>query len=131
MMRLTVVLPDRVLLSADVARVRADAPNGQFCLRPRHVDLATALVAGVLELTDEDGTERYVGHGEGLLVKAGDEVLVTVRQGAVGDALGTLRAQVEASYARTDEREQLARAATARLEAGLVRRFVGLERHER
>jgi F-type H+-transporting ATPase subunit epsilon len=46
-----------------------------------------------------------------------------VRGAVEGDDLGALRARVEAEFRQHDEEERDARAALARLEAGMVRRF--------
>ena len=59
----------------------------------------------------------------GTLVKCGDEVRVAVRGAVEGDDLGALRARVEAEFREHDEEERDARAALARLEASMIRRF--------
>jgi F-type H+-transporting ATPase subunit epsilon len=59
----------------------------------------------------------------GTLVKCGDTVRVAVRGAVEGDDLGALRRRVEAEFRRHDEDERDARAALARLEASMIRRF--------
>lgn len=126
-MRLRVLLPARTLVDEDAARVVAEAANGSFCLLPRHADFVAALVPGVLVFTTPDGQERLVGLDEGLLVKCGDDVLVSTRRAAAGADLGSLRQTVEQEFRRLDEHERVARGAVARLEAGVVRRLLELE----
>ena len=126
-MRLKVVLPSRVLVDEEVAKVVAEAENGWFCLLPRHADFVAALAPGVLVFTAAAGTEGLVAIDHGMLVKCEAEVLVSAWRGARGDDLGTLRAVVEREFLALDDRERAARSALARLEAGVVRRFVGLE----
>lgn len=125
-MRLKVLLPSRVLVDEEVTRVVAEAENGWFCLLPRHADFVAALVPGVLVFTTA-AAERFVAIDHGTLVKCQAEVLVSAWRGATGDDLGTLRAVVEREFLTLDDRERAARSALARLEAGVVRRFVELE----
>lgn len=126
-MRLRILLPTHVLLDADVAKVIAEAENGFFCLLPRHIDFVAALVPGILLFVPADGAERVLGIDEGILVKCGADVYVSVRNAVVGDDLGTLRETVEREFVQLDERERAARSALARLEAGVVRRFIEME----
>jgi F-type H+-transporting ATPase subunit epsilon len=126
-MRLTVLLPSRVLVDEEVAKVVAEAENGWFCLLPRHADFVAALVPGVLAFTTADGAEGLAAVDHGMLVKCGVEVLVSTWRGARGQDLESLRAVVEREFLALDDRERAARGALARLEAGVVRRFVEME----
>jgi F-type H+-transporting ATPase subunit epsilon len=103
--------------------VVAEAPDGHFGMLPGHVDYVTELVPGVLTYETEEGAERFVAVSAGTLVKCGEEVRVAVRGAVEGDDLAALRARVEAEFRRRDEDERVARAALARLEAGMIRRF--------
>ena len=57
------------------------------------------------------------------------EVLVSTRSAASNGDLGQLRHVIEEQFEVLDERERLARSAAARLEAGLVRRFMEFDKH--
>ncbi len=128
LVQVKVVLPTHVLLDVGVARLVAEAVDGSFGVLPRHVDFVASLRPGVLALTLRDGTELFVGHDVGIFVKQGREVLVSVRQAVRGTRLSELRQQVREELATVMEAEQTARSALARLETGIVRRFVDLER---
>jgi F-type H+-transporting ATPase subunit epsilon len=130
-MRLKVLLPSEVLLDAAVTKVNAEAENGAFCLLPRHIDFVAALVPGLLSFETEDGREEFVAVDEGILVKCGAQVLVSTRQAVRGPDLGSLRQAIDEQFRMVDEQEKKARAAAARLEADLVRRFLELETHGR
>ncbi|REJ65761.1 MAG: F0F1 ATP synthase subunit epsilon [Planctomycetota bacterium] len=127
-MNLKVLLPNEVFMDREVTKVTAEAQNGYFCLLPRHVDFVAALVPGLLSFEDEDGREHFLAIDEGALVKCGPEVLVSTRSAAADGDLGQLRHVVEEQFEVLDERERLARSATARLEAGLVRRFMEFDK---
>ena len=127
-MRLKVLLPSRVLVDEQVSKVVAEAGNGFFALLPRHVDFLAALVPGLFSFVTEEGREEFLAVDEGILVKVGQEVLVSTRNATRGPDLGTLRQTVEEQYLRQDERERQTRTALAKLEADLVRRFIDLQR---
>lgn len=123
-MRLKVALPSEILLEEPVRRIVAEAENGHFGILPRHIDFVAALVPGILLYEDDEGAERFLGIDEGSLVKRGEEVLVSTRNAVQGDDLGRLRDLVRRKFVELDERERSARSALARLEAGVVRRFI-------
>lgn len=128
-MKLRVLLPGEVLLFQEVAKVTAEAVDGSFCLLPRHVDCVAVLAPGLLGFDDEAGQETFVAVDEGILVKCGQEVLVSTRNAVRGGDLGTLRRTIEEYFHTRDDRERQARAAVVKLEVGLVRRFLELEHH--
>nr|WP_209280175.1 F0F1 ATP synthase subunit epsilon [Desulfobaculum xiamenense] len=117
---MSIVLPLSVFLEEEAAKVVALGAYGWFCLKPRHVDMATALVPGILSWWGGDGRERFVAVNGGLLVKDGDTVRVATRH-AVSGELGHLREAVDAMTADLDDAERAARTAMARLEARFVR----------
>jgi F-type H+-transporting ATPase subunit epsilon len=126
-MRLRVLLPTEILVDEPVSRIIAEADDGAFCLLPRHIDFAAALVPGILGFFDGDGTERFVAIDRGILVKCADEVSVSTLNGVTGDDLETLRGLVQQRFLTLDEHERRTRTALARLEAGTLRAFRQLQ----
>ena len=126
-MRLKVLLPSQILVDEEALKVSAEAQNGSFTMLPRHIDFVTALVPGLLSFVAKDGEEHFLAVREGILVKCGAEVLVSTPDAVIGPDLGELRRTVEEHFREFDEYEKVARAAVARLEADLVRRFMELE----
>jgi len=127
-MTLRVLLPEKVVLEREVTKIVAEGKNGSFGLLPRHVDYVEPLVPGILSLVpigDED--EVFAAVDEGVLVKCGSEVLVSVRNAVVGPELGRLEATVRDRFHRVDEREQAMRTALAKLESEVVHRFIDME----
>jgi F-type H+-transporting ATPase subunit epsilon len=122
-MRLEVITPSHVCLDRQVVRIVAEAPDGHFGMLPNHGDFVTELVPGILVYEPEQGEERFVALNFGTLVKCGPHVRVAVRSAIEGSDLGWLRARVETEFRQADEDEREARAALARLEASMVRRF--------
>ena len=126
-MNLKVLLPAEVLIEEDVAKVTAEAHNGFFCLLPKHVDFAAAIVPGILSFETAGGRETFVAVDEGILIKCGQEVLVSTRNAVRGPDLGQLRRTVEERFKVLDDREKTARAAMVKIEAGFVRRFLEIQ----
>lgn len=127
-MRLKVLLPHEVLVDEDTSKIIAEAENGSFCLKPRHVDFVSALSPGLLSFVDATGSEVFLAVDEGILVKCGAEVLVSCRNAVRGEDLAQLQQIVDERFTALDEQERLARSAVARLEAGMVRRFIEFEK---
>jgi F-type H+-transporting ATPase subunit epsilon len=125
-MELKVLLPFEEILRVDVVKVHAESQSGSFALLPHHADLVSTLVPGILSYQDLDGQEGFVALDEGLLVKRGGQVTVTVRRGVAGGSLETLQETVVEQFLALDEREEQARAVLARLEASFVYGLVGL-----
>jgi len=126
-MRLKIVTPTDVVVTTRTRRIVAEAPNGAFGILPRHADYVSQLIPGVLIYETANGAERYVGVYAGTLVKCGDEVVVSTREAFEGDDLGRLQTRIRRAVHDLDEQERVAHAALARLEAGIVRRFIDLE----
>jgi len=128
-MQLKVLLPTEILLDEAVRKVTAEAANGSFCLLPKHIDFVAALVPGLLSFeTEKEGREVFLAVAEGVLVKSGQEVLVSVRNAARGGDLGEMRQIVEEKFKILDDKEKTARTAMARIEAGFVRRFLEVQK---
>lgn len=130
-MKLKVLLPTEILVDQEVTKVIAEAENGSFCLLPRHIDFVAALPPGILIFESAEGHEEFIAVDEGTLVKVGQEVLVSTRNAVRSSELGTLKQIVEQEFRVLDDREKMARSASAKLEADLVRRFIELGEYER
>lgn len=123
-MRLKILLPSRIYGDLEeVTRIVAEAQGGAFGIMPNRLDCVAALLPGILTYTIGTGAEVYVAVDEGVLVKTGSDVLVSVRHAIGGADLGQLRQAVEGEFLTLNEREKTVRTAVAKLESGLIRRF--------
>ena len=128
-MKLKVLLPVQVVAeNAGVKRIVAETPQGSFGMLPHRLDCMAVLEPGILTYETETGGEVYVAVAEGILVKAGANVLVSVRNAIAGLDLGKLREAVEQEFMNLDEGERQVRSVLARLESGFVRRFAEFHR---
>lgn len=128
-MRLRVLIPTEVFLDQEASKIKAEASNGWFCLLPKHVDFATALVPGILSFQNAPGPEEFLAIDHGILVKCGPDVWVSTRGAVRSPGLASLRDAVETQFRVLDEREKATRAFEAKLEADLVRRLIETEKH--
>jgi F-type H+-transporting ATPase subunit epsilon len=123
-MHLKVLLPFQVFAeNIGVSRVVAETHEGSFGLLPHRLDCVAALVPGILIYEDEAENEVYVAVDEGVLVKAGLKVLVSVRNAIGGTDLGQLREAVDREFLNLNQREQTVRSVMAKLESGFIRRL--------
>jgi len=129
-MNLRLLLPFEVFAEkTGVSRIVAETRAGSFGLLPRRLDCVAALVPGILIYQVEPDREVYVAVDEGVLVKTGPDVFVSVRRAMGGTDLGQLREAVEKEFRALDEHEQSVRTVMAKLESGVLRRLVSFQ-HE-
>ena len=130
LMHLKVLLPFQIFAEkAGVSRIVAETREGSFGLLPHRLDCVAALSPGILIYETEADGEVCVAVDEGVLVKAGTAVLVSVRRALAGKTLDALRDSVEKEFLILDQLEARVRTVTAKLESGFLRRFAAL-RHE-
>ena len=128
LMHLQILLPFAVFADkTGVTSIVAETPDGSFGLLPQRLDCVAALEPGILTYTTEADGEVYIAVDQGILVKTGNEVRVSVRNAQGGVNLDQLYAAVKDEFLNLDEREREVRTALAKLESGFVRRFAGLQ----
>ena len=130
-MNLKILLPFQIFVEkTGVSRIVAETSDGAYGLLPHRLDCVAALAPGILTYeTKEDGAV-YLAVDEGVLVKTGADVLVSVRHAIGGTDLSQLHEAVKREFLTLDERERRVRAAVAKMESGLIGRFAEYQ-HER
>jgi len=129
-MTLKVLLPFQVFAEkTGVSRIIAETRQGSFGLLPRRLDCVAALTPGILVYETAADGEVYVAVDEGVLVKSGPEVLVSVRRAMGGTDLARLRDAVEQEFLTIDEVERDVRLVMAKLETGFLLRLASFQ-HE-
>ena len=127
LMQLEILLPFGVFArKTGVSRIVAETASGSFGLLPHRLDCVAALTPGLLLCESEAEGEAWVAIDEGVLVKAGSKVSVSVRRALAGSDLDQLRQAVEQEFLVRDEQEQSVRQVMAKLEAGFLRRYARL-----
>lgn len=126
-MTLEILLPFRVFARKEaVLRIVAETPEGSWGLLPNRLDCISPLTPGILTYETAAEREAWVAVDEGILIKTGPIVVVSVRHATGGVDLGSLRATVEQEFKNLDERERNVRSALAKLEGNFIRRYAEL-----
>jgi F-type H+-transporting ATPase subunit epsilon len=127
-MNLKILLPFQIFADKSaVSRIVAETHEGSFGLLPHRLDCVAALAPGILTYETNAGGEVFVAVDEGVLVKTGADVRVSVRRAMSGADLGQLRQAVEREFLTLDAHEQSVRSTIVKMEAGLVRRMARLK----
>ena len=129
LMNLKVLLPYQIFADiTGVSRIVAETREGSFGLLPHRLDCVAALAPGILIYQPETEAEVYVAVDEGVLVKTGLDVLISVRNAIGGTDLGQLREAVDREFLSLNEREQSVRSVIAKMESDFIRRIAEFHR---
>ena len=124
LMNLKILLPFKIFAEKiGVLRIVAETREGSFGLLPHRLDCVAALAPGILVFETAAEGEVCMAVDEGVLVKTGSNVLISVRNAIGGTDIGKLREAVEQEFLNLDEQEKSVRSVLAKLESGFVRRF--------
>ena len=123
-MNLKILLPFRIFAEIkNVKRIVLETSEGSYGLLPHRLDCVAALVPGIFTYETEADGVHYLAVDEGILVKAGMDVLASVRNAIGGADLGKLRESVEKEFVALDEKGKNVRSVMAKMESGLIYRL--------
>jgi len=123
-MTLKILLPFQSFLEkSGVVRIVADTESGSFGLLPHRLDCVAALKPGILSFEADGEAEAFVAVDEGVLIKTGADVFVSVRRATGGTDLGRLHDAVREEFLAEDAAEKSMRAVMAKIETGLISRL--------
>ena len=129
LMNLKVLLPFEIFADkTGVSRIVAETREGSFGLLPHRLDCVAALAPGILTYQIGAQAEVYDAVDEGVLVKTGPDVLISVRNAIGGTDLGQLHAAVEREFLHLNEREQNVRSVMAKMESDFISRLAEFHR---
>jgi len=128
-MNLKILLPFKIFAEkTGVLRIVAETRAGSIGLLPHRLDCVATLAPGILVFETEAEGEVCLAVDEGVLVKSGADVLVSVRNAIGGMDLGKLHEAVKQEFLNLDEQEKSVRSILAKLESGFIRRFAEFHR---
>jgi F-type H+-transporting ATPase subunit epsilon len=129
LMTLKVLLPFQIFADkTGVSRIVAETREGSFGLLPHRLDCVAALAPGILTYQLGAEAEVYMAVDEGVLVKTGLDVLISVRNAIGGTDLAQLHAAVEREFVHLNEREQSVRSVMAKMESDFISRLAEFHR---
>ncbi len=124
MMHLKILLPFRVFAEEnEVSRIVIETSAGSYGILPQRLDFVAALVPGIFEYETAKHGVRYLAVDDGVMVKTGSEVSVSVRNAAGGADLGKLSEMVQKAFRQQEASRADARSVTLNLEGGFIYRF--------
>ncbi|MBB1437167.1 F0F1 ATP synthase subunit epsilon [Shewanella sp. SG41-4] len=130
-MNLKILLPYKVFAQLQhVVRIVAVTPQGSFGILPHRLDCVASLTAGLLVYECEGADEVYVAIDEGVLVKTGFDVVISVRNAIGGLVLSDLHQAVKQEFMHLDEQEQQLRSVLVKMESNFMRRLTDFH-HDR
>jgi F-type H+-transporting ATPase subunit epsilon len=130
-MNLKVLLPFQIFVQQnEVSRIIVETREGSFGLLPHRLDCVAALVPGLLIYESNGAETSYIAVDEGVLVKSGPEVLISVRRAISGKNLRELHEAVKREFLLLEQREKEVRTALSKMQAAFVGRFAEYK-HER
>ena len=120
-MDLKILLPHQIFAEIkNVSSIVAETSEGSFGLLPQRLDCVAALVPSIFMYETDSKTAHYLAVDEGVLVKAGSQVMVSVRNAFGGTDLGKLHESVENEFKKLDDRERDVRSTMAKIENGFL-----------
>lgn len=123
-MNLKILLPYKVFADVqNVGEVIIETNEGSYGLLPHRLDCVAALVPGILTYKTEKDGVQYVAVDTGLMIKAGDQVLVSVRNAVGGTDLGKLGNLIKKNFNTQQENEKEAITVVSKLERGFIYSF--------
>jgi F-type H+-transporting ATPase subunit epsilon len=129
-MHLKILLPTEIYADvAGVSDIVAETSDGSFGLLEHRLDCVAALAPGILTYTTATGSV-YVAVDEGVMVKTGADVLISVRHAIGGTDLGQLHDEVKRKFLTLDREEQKVRQVVAKMEGAFAGELAEL-RHRR
>lgn len=123
-MNLIILLPFQIFLEiGNVKRLVVETDQGSFGILPNRLDCVAALSPGILTYETNISGKNYVAIDQGILVKAGKEVSISIRNANAGTSLGLLHEAVDKQFICLDEHEKDIRSSLAKLESGFIQQF--------
>lgn len=120
-MDLKILLPYKIYADIkNVDRIVAETNEGFFGLLPQRLDCVASLVPGIFMYETDKGEIHYIAIDEGVLVKAGKEVLVSVRNAIGGTDIGQLHNSIIKEYVKLDDNERSVRSVMAKIESEII-----------
>jgi len=121
LMNLKILLPYKIFSENDnVKRIVAETNQGSYGFLPQRLDCVASLIPGIFEYETETQGIIYLAIDEGVLIKTGRDVLVSVRNAIGGTDLGKLHEAVEKEFLSLDEKEKNVNTVMKKMSSSLI-----------
>ena len=124
LMTLKIQLPFKIFVEAkNVSSIIIETKEGSYGMLPQRLDCVAALVPGIFTYEIESESPKYIAVDEGVMIKAGTHILVSVRNAIGGTDLGKLSDMLKKEFNKQDEDKIQVRTVMAKLEGGFIYSF--------
>lgn len=124
-MTLKILLPYKIFaIKTGVTRIVAETISGSFGILPQRLDCVAALEPGILTYENDTEGEAFVAVDAGVIIKTGDQVMVSVRNASGGVSLELLHAAVENEFVEHDENEEKRRSELKTMENSFINKLM-------
>lgn len=124
LMTLKILLPFQIFtIKTDVLRIVAETQEGSFGLLPHRLDCVAVIVPGILMFETKADGEVYLAVDEGVLIKVGKDVNVSVRNAIAGTELAKLHEAVEQEFLSLNELEERLSTVMKKMESRFIHRL--------
>ncbi len=121
-MELKILLPYKVFAEVkNVENIIAETSEGSFGFLPQRLDCVAVLMPGIFMYKSDK--EHYIAVDDGLLVKTGSQVIVSVRNAVGGVELGKLADTIKNEFKNADENTIKVQQMVSKLESGFLSRL--------
>jgi len=123
-MNLKILLPYKVFLNENkVNKVIIETAKGSYGILPKRLDFVAALVPGIFTYETLNNTVQYLAVDEGILVKTGSTIIVSVQNSFGGTDLGKMHELVIKEYQEMRSSEKKFRQTMAKIESNFLLRL--------
>lgn len=130
LMTLKIQLPSGNFLKVkEVSKISVETTMGSVGLLPLRLDCVAGLVPGILTYESQNEGEVFIAIDEGILVKDGFSVVVSVRSAFTGRGLEQLKKTVEDEFVHQSDEEKNIQQVMAKMESTFIKRLTQLH-HE-
>ncbi|MFP4362468.1 MAG: F0F1 ATP synthase subunit epsilon [Spirochaetia bacterium] len=126
-MKLRVLVPQKILIEQNAEKITADSLHGVFTILEHHIDCACLLSPGVIIIKNGD-KETFIANDEGVLLKNGEVVNVSVRRGIICDSLDNIDELVEQEFLERSETQKKLQTALTRLEINFTKQLIEMKK---
>ncbi|MEO6151331.1 MAG: F0F1 ATP synthase subunit epsilon [Mucilaginibacter sp.] len=121
-MTIKILLPYKVFAEIkNVDSVVAETSEGSFGFLPQRLDCVAVLVPGIFAYNTDK--VHYLAVDEGLLVKTGERIMISVRNAVGGVELGKLADTIKNDFKTMSANEEKVRYMASKLENGFLSRL--------
>ena len=124
-LKLEIVTPQEIAFSEQVEMVTLPAVEGEMGVYPQHVRLVTRIVPGEI-IVNQDGHDRFLAVGEGLVEIAGDHVSIVTDMAIPAEKIDEAKLEDARARAEARLREKISDEEVATVEGSLARTLAQL-----